>query len=618
MQKHFVSKMRSSAVLTALLLGISGYCAAAPDLPPDNPQSAQFQENAKANRAKIEALMKDAGVKSDVAYFAVRPMSDIMRLGDVYPSDGQFNGTLRAVAAQNEYEPVSFQLFSLNDKKDVTISVSDLKSKNGKSIPARELDVRVIKIWYQNGNRWISYFADVDLRLCPELLLKDENMIKVDTANKANYARIRKNGKDTFEWISAPRGLDAGFDPMQEGFRDADTLQSFTLDKDQFKQFFVTVHVPVNQPEGIYAGTVTVSQSGKPLASIPLKVRVLPFQLPMPVAFQRSDMKVICSAMCGRHVSFDSYKGRKNPMADYEKVMKNVLAHNLFHPEISQTDENFAIIKRLGFPLDGPVIGSNFAPWYARHFGGRLTFDDMMGAKAASEKARDFYMKNVGHTKDVVTGYGDEQGAAFVATHRPFHPYYERYGIRVGAAGPEALFTKGAHVLRYNLMACDPGDPTRTLPWLTMRDAYVGFYANQHTGSENPAYIRRQNGMAGWLNFMNIIFNYEFATGPWNDLDSECYKPMVIAYMNNGGIVDTLQWEGFREAIDDIRYASLLQLEIDKALQTDDSNVAYKTEARKALLFFAQMKSGEMDLDAVRGEMIRFILKLKSMAPKKG
>ncbi len=125
---------------------------------PDNPASAEFQRNAKNNRAKIETLAKEAGVKSDIHFFAVPPMSELMRLGDVYPADGRYNGELRTFAAQGEFEPVSFQLFSMKDKKDVTFTVSDLKSKSGNVIPSDCLDLRTVKIWYQNGNRWTSYF----------------------------------------------------------------------------------------------------------------------------------------------------------------------------------------------------------------------------------------------------------------------------------------------------------------------------------------------------------------------------------------------------------------------------------------------------------------------------
>ena len=209
-------------------------------------------------------------------------MSELMRLADVYPVDGRYNGELRTFAAQGEFEPVSFQLFSTQKQKDITFTVSDLKSSTGAVISSDRLDLRTVKVWYQNGNRWNSYFADVGLRLVPEMLLKDENMVKVDTNEVANYARIKTDKGEKYVWISAPKGLDVGFNAMQKGFEDAKEMQSVTLEKDQFKQFFVTISVPENQTPGVYSGSITVKADGKQVAQIPVKVRVLPFALPLP------------------------------------------------------------------------------------------------------------------------------------------------------------------------------------------------------------------------------------------------------------------------------------------------------------------------------------------------
>ena len=142
-----MSKHLSFAGIAALLLFSAALPAAEPG--PDNPASAEFQRNAKANRAKIETLAKEAGVKSDVHFFAVPPMSELMRLGDTYPTDGRYNGELRTFAAQGEFEPVSFQLFAMKDKKDVTFTISDLQSKKGAVLPAKQLDLRTVKI--KNG-----------------------------------------------------------------------------------------------------------------------------------------------------------------------------------------------------------------------------------------------------------------------------------------------------------------------------------------------------------------------------------------------------------------------------------------------------------------------------------
>ena len=125
-------------------------------------QRERAEELKKVNAERIKA-MKGEG---DVVHFAVPAMSELMRLEDTWPEDGQFNGTVKTVLAKGEFEACSFQLFSLKNLENVELDV-DLKLEN---------DLRVVKLWFQNGNGWVSYFEDVGLKLTPELLLHDENL----------------------------------------------------------------------------------------------------------------------------------------------------------------------------------------------------------------------------------------------------------------------------------------------------------------------------------------------------------------------------------------------------------------------------------------------------------
>ena len=90
---------------------------------------------------------------------------------------------------------------------------------------------------------------------------------------------------------------------------------------------------------------------------------------------------------------------------------------------------------------------------------------------------------------------------------------------------------------------------------------------------------------------------------------------MVIAYRNYGGIVDTIQWEGYREAIDDIRYMTKLQQEIKIALASGD--IDRILQAKKAQQYLATLDPKQMDLNAVRMEVIHYISKLMNLAEKK-
>lgn len=55
----------------------------------------------------------------------------------------------------------------MTDLGKVEFKLSDFKNENGTVFPADQLDLKVIKVWYQNKNAWWSYFADTELKLVP-------------------------------------------------------------------------------------------------------------------------------------------------------------------------------------------------------------------------------------------------------------------------------------------------------------------------------------------------------------------------------------------------------------------------------------------------------------------
>ena len=56
---------------------------------------------------------------------------------------------------------------------------------------------------------------------------------------------------------------------------------------------------------------------------------------------------------------------------------------------------------------------------------------------------------------------------------------------------------------------------------------------------------------------MNYAYQHAFGH-IWNDFDSTKFRDHVFAYPTTDGVIDTIQWEGFREAVDDIRYLTIL------------------------------------------------------------
>ena len=197
-----------------------------------------------------------------------------------------------------------------------------------------------------------------------------------------------------------------------------------------------------------------------------------------------------------------------------------------------------------------------------------------------------------------------------MTAHREFFKFFSQYGIKLDTSGHAPMYYKGAYAYGFYAMGGTPDAAyEQSRPWREVGLYPIGFYASQHTGSENPQFTRRQHGLGGWLNGLTMSYNYEFGTAGFNDRANSLYKPMVIAYANGEGLMETIEYAGFREACDDIRYATCLKLLAQEALATKD--VAKTDPAKKALQYLALLDRERMDLNVVRMEMIEHILKIR-------
>jgi len=581
-----------------------------------------------ANTARsIEALaaLKDSPLaNAPLVFYSVPAMSEIMRRPEVFPVDGSLGGELRIAAAKDEFEPASFVVQSFEDMPKLEFKISALKTSDGTSFPAENLDLKVVKVWYQNGNGWFSYFSDPGLELVPELLLKDENLIKVDNVEKANYARIDYQAGSKYRWISPPRLIDSRYDehgwrkfetfrPLAEPFADAATLQPVTLKAGEFKQFWLTANVPKNAKDGLYRGKIELNSSGKKIADIPLALRVLPFELPQAKAADGREFLVTLYS-CPSIFGLMDGNGGDRALAEKQllSMMKDMRQHNLLHPMMNyqrgeMLKRHLELMKEAGLPTR-PIIGNTMP--FLGHGGAPLGAKELSIAQKDSEAWQKFLMDTLGHTDDFL-GSGDEPPASWVAKMRPSWKFYHERGLKIFTAGHEAMFVKGGYVYDMHPVAGYPEEEEKAKTWNTVGHARIGFYAGQHNGSENPAFVRKQHGLLSYLSGFNMVCNYEFALGPWNDRAYDLYKPMVLAYPTSTGLVDTIEWEGFREAIDDIRYATKLKDLANEAIASGKLERVYA--GRKVLQWFALLDGQSVDLNFARGEMINKIMQLNGL-----
>lgn len=178
-------------------------------------------------------------------------------------------------------------------------------------------------------------------------------------------------------------------------------------------------------------------------------------------------------------------------------------------------------------------------------------------------------------------------------------------------------------------------DPEEATKWHAV-GAQVLAYGNPQSGVEEPATYRRNFGLvlwdAGYDGAMEFSYNCPFGHG-WNDFDSMQYRDHNFVDFTIDGGVDTLQWEGFREAIDDVRYVTTLEQAIASA-PPGKAPVAEQAKRWLAGLSFSSDPRGHQvpltcldddvvhewmqnldpetaDLDRVREKIVAWILKLR-------
>ncbi|MBR1999316.1 MAG: hypothetical protein IJ992_02250, partial [Lentisphaeria bacterium] len=317
--------MKKFSVILSLAALCSTLCGA-------DPLAKTFRQVYELDPAKVEAYSKTLAAdqakladwkNAPAFYYAVSPLSDVPRLPDTFPADGVPGGTIQIIASRGEYEPGSIVIAPMKNVDSFTLKASNLRGPNGGNIPAADIDIKMVKVWYQAGSGWYGYFADALGRtLVPEMLLNDENLVRVNPATKDNYVRYNnQDGSINYQWMSA-NFMVTGYSFVNQAnhalIADAPTLQPVVLNKNEFKQYFITVKVPEKAPGGLYTGSVDLIADGKVIGKAPIAVKVLPFQLPAPKTNYNQN-KGFYLSMYGTGT-----RNRAN--------LKNLAAHNCTNP----------------------------------------------------------------------------------------------------------------------------------------------------------------------------------------------------------------------------------------------------------------------------------------------
>lgn len=508
---------------------------------------------------------------------------------------------MKVLCARDEYEPATFLILTSQPLEEVMVRVSDLSGPGG-VLKRSAVDVRVAQKIYRPVTWGCVTF--------PWLLVHDPEMLEIiegppkwiaeydpDSWNPAGSVRLE-------DYIAGHSKTNR----LNKELVDTDTLQA--ADIEDYRQFWLTVHVPADAKSGTYQGDVTITTANAPATTLALEVKVPSFDL-LPPPFQYS---IYYPTQLEGPKTTDAQRERYNPLTEQQYLAEchNMATHGCTNPCIyggPQQDEqgniDFSLLNRLidlrekgGMPQGVMLYLMDGAGMSIKR--GELTEQerqrniDVARATVAWAKSRgylgalfmgadEFYGDALRDMRESYAAIRDGGSGIWVAGGRDLVDFMSDVVSVPVFAHPGAMAVDqnvqwGVESVEWLL------HPEKTPNWdpeILLTPGYQQMIKNTHKegnkfftyfdpqgGQPFPEYHRRHRGMGLWKTGVDGTMTWAYIHFMTKTVRLE--DPQV---KNNGvnvdsnsfvmrgpqGPLDTLSWEGYREGYDDARYLATLQ-----------------------------------------------------------
>jgi hypothetical protein len=419
----------------------------------------------------------------------------------------------------------------------------------------------------------------------------------VDYVNKTNFLKVTINGNQQYIDISTPT---ATF-PADAEIYDSASLQPFSLKKGENKQIWLTFHVPNSTSAGEYYGNITIiSQTASPVL-LNISVSVLPFNLePAPLRY------ILYYAGMLNTTPITKIGSDWKTSKQYELELQDMKNHGVLYPTLFQNDDSMLdnallIRSQSGLPKDRIYLGA----WNAKI--GNAT--DTVGLTKIAKIVKNWRNHTLSYGFNTTYFLGmDEVTGKLVLSQREAWITVRNNGGRMVTTSFDT--TDPIELTGDILDAANIGTRINTSAASVMHryGHEIYLYNQPQVGVEDPEIYRRNYGFSLWSSGydgeMNWAYQWGFGNTIWNDCDSGGVRDHVFAYPTSDGIIDTVQWEGFREGVDDTRYVATL-------IKKEGSNSS-------ALALVSDSLSKGEKMDSIRKKVIDLILineKFSNSAP---
>jgi len=574
-----------------------------------------FLEQLKNTINNIKAISKGMAQSKDMIVYVTKPTLDSRILPTTSILPGIISREIKITAAPGKYQHFTTLISIFSEGIIPLVPLRSLVFSFKEVISVRA-EITKLAGWYLPGAAGVGEAQDKEHRvLVPELLLNDDALVKVDYQEEKNYLKVvhsrgTPSAKEEYIWISDPTGPVLKDGTADLPVQDSPVLLPVDIPSGTNKQFWITVKAPETAKAGVYTGSIMLTSGAKTLPALTLTLTVLPFTLASP---KRYDLQA-------DFVSSIYYHGKINPAQPEGSIssndkskeqlkaeLKDLFIHGVTNPQCNQGPLNETLFgEYLTFRNEVGMGGQtlyllNWCPGTVR-----------ADSDPALIKQTIAFAKSYGIPEVYFYGADEASGDA-LTVQRPAWIATRNAGGKIFVAGYIGNFEPMGDIQDLIVFNGRPS-PEEAARWHSVGHK-IWCYANPQGGVENPEIYRRNFGLLLWKADYDgaATFSYQAnADNVWNDFDNSVQRDFMMAYPTVNGVIDTVQWEGYREGMDDIRYATTLKLEIAKARKSADAGI--KETALAAEKWLSELDVNN-DLDTIRLEMINYILKLRKEAP---
>ncbi len=447
--------------------------------------------------------------------------------------------------AKNESEAVIVYIDSDQNYNDLSVIVNEKHEKgNGPNVAVFHLHK-----WYQSNHGSIQ--TGKKAYRVPELLSKDAGLIKVNIKEKKNTLKVFDRETKSYRYIEPGDLLEDDLVTAKAKYKlqDSVTLSKFKMINNDRRGILIDYSAGRSVTPGLYTYEVKFIEGKRVIAHTEIEVKVNDILLPPSDLeygiYYRAKLRSGASSISSDWKNSTQYV---NEITDMMSLGINIIP--LHYQSLDKMSEALALRESVGHTCRNLLI-----------------LNSATGAPQERHKIRMLVNKVYGWKKlgfkygcKQVYAYGiDEAKGLQLAAQRKGWAAVRAIGVNIWAACHKNAYDFVGDLLDLVILA-GPHEPREVERWHNSNKK-VYSYSNPQIGIEEPSIYRSNYGIAlmfaGYDGAFPYAYQHAWDNNIWDDFDK---RDIALTYPTSNGLLRTLQWYGLREAIDDSRYASLLNI----------------------------------------------------------